>query len=143
VVVAVADGAWEDWIMSWLKGLLAIVVATGIALGASSATARAGTPDEKPKRVRVAGNVMQQKLRYRVEPVYPEEARRNRIEGTVRLTLVIATDGSIQQIRVDEGHPLLAKTAVDAVRQWKYEQTFLNGEPVEVLTAVNVEFHLK
>ena len=129
--------------MSWLKGLLAIVVATGIALGASSATARAGTPDEKPKRVRVAGNVMQQKLRYRVEPVYPEEARRNRIEGTVRLTVVIATDGSIQQIRVDEGQPLLAKTAVDAVRQWKYEQTFLNGEPVEVLTGVNVEFHLK
>jgi TonB family protein len=129
--------------MSWLKGLLAIVVATGIALGASSATARAGTPDEKPKRVRVAGNVMQQKLRYRVEPVYPEEARRNRIEGTVRLTVVIATDGSIQQIRVDEGQPLVAKTAVDAVRQWKYEQTFLNGEPVEVLTGVNVEFHLK
>lgn len=129
--------------MSWLKGLLAVVAATGIALGASDATGRAGTPDEKPKRVRVAGNVMQQKLRYRVEPVYPEEARRNRIEGTVRLTVVIATVGSIQQIRVDEGQPLLAKTAVDAVRQWKYEQTFLNGEPVEVLTGVNVEFHLK
>ena len=128
--------------MSWLKGLLAIVVATGIALGASSATARAGTPDEKPKRVTVGGNVMQQKLRYRVAPVYPEEARRNRIEGTVKLTVVIATDGSIQQIRVDEGQPLLAKAAIDAVRQWKYEQTLLNGEPVEVLTAVNVEFHL-
>ncbi len=129
--------------MSFLKGLLTIVVAIGIALGAGSATASAGTPDEKPKRVTVSGNVMQQKLRYRVEPVYPEEARRNRIECTVRLTVVIATDGSIQQIRVDEGQPLLARTAVDAVRQWKYEQTFLNGEPVEVLTGVNVEFHLK
>jgi TonB family protein len=128
--------------MCWLNGRLAIVVATVIGLSASSATARAGTPDEKPKRVTVSGNVMQQKLTYRVDPIYPEEARRKRIEGTVKLTVVIATDGSIQQIRVDAGDSLLAKAAVNAVRQWKYERTLLNGQPVEVMTAVNVEFHL-
>jgi len=81
-------------------------------------------------------------LIHRVQPKYPEEAREKGIEGTVKLHAVIARDGSIAQLELISGHPLLAKSALDAVRQWQYRPTLLNGEPVEVDTTIDVLFSL-
>ena len=75
-------------------------------------------------------------------PVYPPLARQARISGTVRLEAVIAFNGAVQSLRVASGHPLLAQAALDAVRQWVYQPTLLNGEPVEVLTQIDVNFKL-
>jgi protein TonB len=77
-----------------------------------------------------------------VTPVYPPLARQTRISGTVRLHAIIAKDGTVQQLEVLSGHPLLVQSALDAVRQWRYQPTLLNGEPVEVDTTVDVIFSL-
>src|SRR5262249_55505429 len=100
-------------------------------------------PDTPAKRVTISGKEMGQRLIHKVEPVYPPEARQANIEGTVKLTAVIATDGSIQQLRVDRGHPLLVKAALDAVKQWKYDPMIVDGSAVEVLTGIDVVFQLK
>jgi protein TonB len=83
------------------------------------------------------------RLLHRVEPMYPPLARVARISGTVELTGVIATDGRIRELRVVSGHPFLAKAALEAVRQWIYEPTVLNGDPVEVVAPITVHFYLK
>jgi protein TonB len=78
----------------------------------------------------------------RVTPVYPPLARQTRISGTVRLHALIAKDGTVQQLEVMSGHPLLVQAALDAVKQWRYRPTLLNGEPVEVDTTIDVIFTL-
>jgi protein TonB len=78
----------------------------------------------------------------RITPIYPPLARQTRISGTVRLHAIISKDGSIQQLEVMSGHPLLQQAALDAVRQWRYQPTLLNGEPVEVDTTIDVIFSL-
>ena len=102
-----------------------------------------GTQDSAaPKRIRVGGNVASAKLLNRVQPVYPPLARQTRISGTVRLHAIVAKDGAIQSLEVISGHPVLQQAALDAVRQWRYEPTLLNGEPVEVDTTIDVVFAL-
>jgi protein TonB len=81
-------------------------------------------------------------LLHRVEPVYPPLARQTRISGTVELTGVVGTNGRIRELRVVSGHPFLAAAALEAVRQWVYEPTLLNGEPVEVIAPITVNFRL-
>ncbi len=96
-----------------------------------------------PPRVVVVGGLVQAaKIVRQVMPVYPPLARQARISGTVRLEAVISRDGMIQSLRVMSGQPWLAQAALDAVRQWVYRPTRLNGEPVEVLTQVEVNFKL-
>jgi len=95
-----------------------------------------------PPRVKVGGVVQAAKIVHQVMPVYPPLARQARISGTVRLEAVIAFNGVVQSLRVASGHPLLTQAAVDAVRQWVYRPTLLNGEPVEVLTQIEVNFKL-
>jgi periplasmic protein TonB len=95
-----------------------------------------------PQRIRVGGNVQQAKLMRQPRPVYPPLARQARIQGTVRLTAVIAKDGTIQELQVVNGHPLLVPSALEAVKQWVYQPTLLNGEPVEVITQIDVNFTL-
>jgi protein TonB len=102
-------------------------------------------PPPKPKLtgpVKVGGNVQAARILNRVQPVYPPLARQTRISGTVRLHAIISKDGSIQQLEVISGHPLLQQSALDAVRQWRYQPTLLNGEPVEVDTTIDVIFSL-
>jgi protein TonB len=103
--------------------------------------------EEKPKpatpqRIRVGGNVQAAKLRRQPKPPYPPLARQARIQGTVRFTAVIGKDGKIQNLQMISGHPLLVQSAQDAVKQWEYEPTLLNGEPVEVITQIDVNFTL-
>ena len=98
------------------------------------------SPPAQPQRV--GGDVQAAKLVKKVIPVYPPLARQARVSGTVQLIGVIAKDGTIQQLQVVSGHPLLVKAALDAVRQWIYRPTLLNGQAVEVIAPIDVIFTL-
>jgi len=78
----------------------------------------------------------------KVQPTYPEIARSTHIQGTVEFTATISKTGSIEHLQFVRGHPMLVKAAEDAILQWKYKPTLLNGEPVEVITDIIVNFTL-
>jgi len=101
-------------------------------------------PPPKPtqQRIRQGGSVQAALLVNKVQPVYPPLARQTRISGTVRLHAIISKSGSVESLEVISGHPLLVRAAMDAVQQWKYKPTLLNGEPVEVDTTIDVIFSL-
>src|ERR1700683_1800791 len=101
-------------------------------------------PPPKPTapRIRQGGSVQAALLINRVQPVYPPLARQTRISGTVRLHAIISKSGSVESLEVLSGHPLLVRAAMDAVQQWRYKPTLLNGEPVEVDTTIDVIFSL-
>ena len=92
--------------------------------------------------ISIGGKVQEAKLIKRVIPTYPALAKQARVQGTVRLQGIIAKDGTIQQLQVMAGHPLLVTAAVDAVRQWVYAPTQLNGRAVEVICPIDVIFTL-
>jgi len=114
----------------------------GVIGGIISSTPMAVPKVATPQRVRVSQGVSQGLLVRRVQPNYPPLARQARISGTVVLRAVISKDGSIENLTVVSGHPMLAPAAIDAVKQWKYKPYLLNGEPVEVDTEVQVNFTL-
>jgi len=95
-----------------------------------------------PKRVRVGGQVESARLIFQPKPEYPPLAKMARIQGVVRLDAVISKDGTIQDLKVISGHPLLVRAALDAVQRWRYQPTLLNGESVEVATEIDVNFTL-
>jgi protein TonB len=90
----------------------------------------------------VGGQVESARLIFKPNPEYPPLAKMARIQGTVRLDAVISKDGTIQDLKVLSGHPLLVKSALDAVQRWRYQPTLLNGEAVEVATEIDVIFTL-
>ena len=94
------------------------------------------------ERIRVGGNVQQSNLIRKVDPVYPPLARQARIQGTVRFTAIIGRDGSVLNLQLVSGHPLMVEAARQAVMQWLYKPTLLNGQPVEVVTLIDVVFSL-
>ena len=83
---------------------------------------------------------MQARLVHRVQPEYPMAAKILHLAGTVELEAIIGTDGSIRQLEVLSGNPILAQAACDAVQQWQYQPTRLSGQPVEVETHITVTF---
>ncbi|HTV64656.1 MAG TPA: TonB family protein [Bryocella sp.] len=95
-----------------------------------------------PQRVRVSQGVSQGLLVHKVQPQYPPLARQARIQGVVVLQALIGKDGNIQNLHVVSGHPMLTNAALEAVKEWKYKPYYLNGEPVEVETTINVNFTL-
>jgi len=102
-------------------------------------------PASRPPRtraIRVSSGVIAAKLIFHPSPEYPPLAKMARVQGTVLLEAVIGRDGTIQELKVQEGHPLLVRAALEAVRQWRYQPTLLNGEPVDVLTEIEVNFKL-
>jgi len=98
-------------------------------------------PPEPPRPPRITVLQMAEPIQ-RVTPVYPSLARTAHVSGTVELMGVLGTDGRIHEIKVLSGHPLLVKSAVDAVMQWVYRPTILNGQPVEVQAPISVRFIL-
>jgi protein TonB len=90
----------------------------------------------------VGGRVQAAKLIDWIEPEYPPLARQARISGLVKLQATIAPDGTMRELRVISGHPLLIGAALDAVRTWRYRPTLLNGVAVPVLTMIEVHFRL-
>jgi periplasmic protein TonB len=106
-------------------------------------------PPPKPKvdkqpsvPVPVGGDVQMAKVIRKVIPEYPPLARSARISGVVRLIGIIGKDGTIQNLQLVSGHPLLARAAMEAVQQWVYKPTLLNGNPVEVIAPIEVRFTL-
>lgn len=99
-------------------------------------------PKEPAQPTRVSSGVLAAKLIKQVIPVYPPLAKQTHVSGTVHLLGVVGKDGTIQQLQVIDGHPLLRGAALEAVRQWLYRPTYLNGEPVEVIAPIEVRFIL-
>jgi TonB family protein len=133
------------------SGIAACAFATGILIGVSLS---AQDPDTKPDktsqtapvtqarqlhRYRVGEEVQKAKLVHMVSPVYPPLLGK-RMDGTVVLRVIIGENGSVKSARPVSGPPNLRDSAVKAVLQWKYKQTFMNGEPAEVDTTVSVVF---
>jgi protein TonB len=114
----------------------------GVIGGIISSTPVAVPKVATPQRVRVSQGVSQGLLIHRVQPMYPPLARQARIQGTVILQAEISKDGSIENLRLISGHPMLAPAAIEAVKQWRYKPYFLNGEPVAVETQITVNFTL-
>jgi len=96
-----------------------------------------------PQQVRVSGAIQAGMLARQVQPEYPLLARRARIEGTVVLKAIIASNGTVKELNLISGQPLLVEAAMNAVRQWLYKPTYLNGQPVEVITEIDVNFHMQ
>jgi protein TonB len=116
----------------------------GGVLGGIIGSTGGGPPPPPPKaatkRIRVGGNVQSAKIINQVQPTYPEIAKTAHISGTVVLHAIIDKDGSVRELQFVSGPPLLMRNAMDAVRQWRYQPTLLNGDPVEVDTTISVVF---
>lgn len=97
----------------------------------------------EPAAVRVSSTVQAARILHRVRPAYPEIARRAGIGGVVRLQAVIAADGTIEQLEVIDGHPLLISAAIGAVSQWRYRPVLLAGVAVPVNTQIDVNFKIR
>jgi TonB family protein len=120
---------------------------SGISADALSGSTAGPVPAFPPaadgtRRISIGGNVQQSKLVSQPRPVYPPLAKQARIQGVVHLAALIGKEGNVLDLAVISGHPLLAASALDAVRQWVYKTTLLNGEPVEVLTQIDVNYTL-
>jgi protein TonB len=93
-----------------------------------------------PARIKQGGNVTAASILSQTRPLYPPLARQARIQGNVVLHAIIDKEGKVAQLEVVSGHPLLVQAALDAVKQWRYKPTQLNGDPVEVDTTITVTF---
>jgi len=118
--------------------------AGGVLGGIIGGTGGGMPPPPKPsqQRVRIGGNVQAAKMVRQIQPMYPQIAKTAHVQGTVILHAIIAKDGSVQELQYISGPALLMRSAMDAVHQWKYQPTLLNGEPVEVDTTISVVFTL-
>ena len=108
-------------------------------VGPSAPTESAGPAKN---RIRQSSGVVAAKIVSRPDPIYPDWARRAGIQGDVVLHAIIGTDGRILELHVVSGNPALVRAALEAVRQWRYQPTLLNNEPVEVETTITVRFVL-
>lgn len=115
----------------YLEAALLLVILTSVALSQA-----------RPSGVRLSENVAQGLLIKKVAPVYPPLARQARIQSTVVLKVRISKTGDVENVQLFSGHPILAPSAIEAVKQWKYKPYLLNGEPIEVETNVTVNFTL-
>lgn len=129
-----------------MDGLVPGGVPEGVPNAVITEIARATPPPlMKPsptQKLRVSSGVAAGMLVHQVKPQYPPIAMQARIQGTVVLQAVIGKDGTVRDLRLISGHPMLAPAAIEAVRQWRYRPYLLNNEPVEVDTQINVNFTL-
>jgi periplasmic protein TonB len=109
---------------------------------ADAAAEPQGAPTTQPRVIRVGGTVQAFNLIDKVPPVYPQDAKMARIQGVVRFTATIDKTGHVTSLQLISGHPLLVNAARDAVAQWVYKPTLLNGNPVDVTTQIDVNFTL-
>ncbi len=138
---AFVDGSFRFIITPKMEGKIFGGVRTedpGASGGASSAIS-----DPPAPRFRVGGAVQAAKLLKRVQPEYPDLARREHLQGTVRLHALIGKDGSLRRLYVIKGYCSLAAASVNAVSQWRYSPTILEGKPVEVDTEIDVFFQIR
>ncbi len=112
----------------------------GTALGLNPVP-RVAPPPPLPRQ-KLHRSILEGKLIHRVQPVYPILARQARIETTVELQAVVGTDGTVKELKVLSGHPLFEQATRDAVMQWRYQPTLLNGQAVEVESRITVRYIL-
>jgi len=93
-------------------------------------------------RIRLTGAQAHKLIKSEIPPLYPDEASKKRIQGTVRLHIIIGMTGLVNEINVVSGKPQLEAAAVDAVRRWQYNPSSYQGHPVEVETVVDIVFKL-
>ncbi len=124
------------------SGISEGVGTTGPALAYRDLPGEPAAPFTMPQRIRVGGNVQAANLVKKVTPMYPPLAKQARVSGVVRFTAIIGKDGVIESLQLMDGHPLLVEAARDAVQQWQYKPTLLNGNPVEIITVIDVNFTL-
>ncbi|MCU1330212.1 MAG: TonB family protein [Bryobacterales bacterium] len=103
---------------------------------------RVETPAPPTAPLRVSTSVQSALLKFGPKPSYPPLAKAARVQGTVRLTAIVGTDGTIRNLRLISGPPLLVQAALQTVATWRYQPTLLNGVPVDVVTEVDVNFTL-
>jgi protein TonB len=96
----------------------------------------------RPQRVRVSEGVMQGLVLKKVSPEYPQDAKKDHIQGAVELQVVVDKKGNVANIKVVGGPERLVPASINAVKQWKYRPYLLNGDPMEVETKVTVNFTL-
>jgi TonB family protein len=123
-------------------GICATTVALSIHVNALAAVDEHG-PTQGSGQVSVSPAVMQNQIVRKVNPVYPEEAKKARIQGKVELNAVINKTGEVERLNIISGPKELQQSSLDAVRQWIYKPYLLNGQPVEVKTTINVIYTLK
>jgi TonB family protein len=116
---------------------------TGAPLAAQEQNSRAEVRAPQTTPIQVAGDIQESKLIHRVEPVYPEQAKSIGLQGIVKLSITINEEGFVYELKVESGHPILVEAAIEAVKQWQYSPTLLNGEPVAAQAMVTVVFNLK
>jgi TonB family protein len=121
-MLALASLGWWQWQRSWNE------------LEARATVAESG--------LRISPETMEKRIVTKVEPVYPEAARKAGLQGLVVMDAVIAPDGSVKRLRPVSGPDLLAQSATAAVQSWKFEPYLSSGKPVEVETTIAVEFRL-
>ncbi|MGH9734646.1 MAG: energy transducer TonB [Candidatus Acidiferrales bacterium] len=112
----------------------------GIGTAIPTQPARPAPPTQSV--VRLSEGVMAGQLIHQVQPNYPQLARDLHLSGAVHLQAIIDTDGTIRDLEIVSGSPILSRAALEAVRQWRYRPTLLNGVPVEVETSITVNFVL-
>lgn len=118
-------------------------VGNGTAIPFSAAPPPAPAPDVPEVPIRPGGDIREPRKVFDVTPVYPAIARAARVDGTVIIEATIARDGSVRDARLLRSTPMLDQAALDAVRQWRYTPSRLNGVPVEVLVTVTVRFTVR
>ena len=96
----------------------------------------------QPRSVPISGGVIDGYILHRTRPAYPAIARTVGVSGTVVLAATISKSGTIENLRVLSGHPMLTQAAIDAVKTWRYRPYLLNHEPVEIETTINVVFSM-
>jgi len=121
----VSAGFWWKWTRGWEQ--------------LESGTNSSETVAEKPEAL-VPAEVMEKLLVHRVEPVYPDEARKQNLQGVIALDIVVSRSGTVLSMRPLNGPEVLSRAAMDALRWWKFAPYRLNGEPATVETTVAVEF---
>jgi periplasmic protein TonB len=137
------SGAETDGLRNGLPGLAGLSdVLNQVKAPERAKTEPAKQEATKPSVLRVSSGAQAARLLHGPRPVYPRLAIQTRTEGTIRLEAMIGVDGTIRQLRVVSGHPLLAPAALAAVETWRYQPTLLNGVAVSVATTIEVNFRL-
>ena len=125
-----------------MVALILMCVAYGFATQnpSPSPTTNRYQKSSRPSRLRVSSGVMAGLMIRHVDPVYPAEAKKKQISGDVLLKILINKEGHVVDAVIVKGGPMLAGAAVEAVKQWRFQPYFLDGEPIEVETTAVVSF---
>jgi protein TonB len=123
------------------KNGAAVPVVASVEVNFSLESKPAETSEREP--IRVGTNVQASKILSKVDPEYPQKAKDQGVQGDVILQVTVSKEGNVADARVLRGHEALNDAAVNAVKQWKYSPTYLNGEPVPVIATVTIAFKLE